>query len=75
MNFGMIPYDTLTFNDVALPVVDNSKVLGNKKANNPAIYVGLSKWGDEEWKISLNAPNTKDKDMLALYAVISIQLN
>lgn len=64
----MIPYDNLTFNDVALPVVDNSKVLGNKKANNPAIYVGLSKWGDAEWKVPLNAPNTKDKDMLALYA-------
>ncbi|WP_379012988.1 DUF72 domain-containing protein [Parasediminibacterium paludis] len=68
MNFGMIPYDTLTFTDVELPVVDNSKVLGNKKATHPAIYVGLSKWGDEEWKIPLNAPKTKDKDMLALYA-------
>jgi uncharacterized protein YecE (DUF72 family) len=67
MNFGMIPYDTLTFSDVVLPVVDNSKVLGNKKATNPAIYVGLSKWGDAEWKLPLNSPNAKDKEMLALY--------
>jgi uncharacterized protein YecE (DUF72 family) len=69
MNFGMIPYDSLTLSDIKLPIVDNSKVLGNQKATHPAIYVGLSKWGDPEWKTPLNATNTKDKDMLALYAM------
>ena len=77
MNFGMIPYDSLTLSDVKLPIVDNSKVLGNIKAANPTIYVGLSKWGDAEWKVPLNAPFTKDKDMLTLYAhhFNSVELN
>ena len=64
MNFGMVPYDTLTAESLLLPDV---QVRGWPVMREAKIYVGLSKWGEKEWEGTLFPKGTKDKEKLGWY--------
>lgn len=68
MDFGMRPYTNLTIAELQLKQTDNSAVLGKEKQSKQHLYIGLSKWGDPDWKEALNIAKAADKDMLGAYA-------
>lgn len=76
MNFGMIDYSHLPADYFTLPIGD-STVLNTAASKNKSVYIGLSGWGNKEWKKGLGAEKIKDNEVLAYYAkkFNSVELN
>jgi uncharacterized protein YecE (DUF72 family) len=65
MEFGQVPYEDLDKIDFTLPTDPsfNQKVL-NRELSGTRAFVGLAKWGREEWVGRLYPSKTKEKDFL-----------
>jgi uncharacterized protein YecE (DUF72 family) len=79
MEFGRVEENELDNIDFRLPAEPafNRLVLTGKKAYDPKIYIGCSKWGRKEWLGKIYPPKTKEKDFLDHYVRYfnSIELN
>jgi uncharacterized protein YecE (DUF72 family) len=79
MEFGRVEENELDNIDFRLPAEPafNRLVLTGKKAHDPKIYIGCSKWGRKEWLGKIYPPKTKEKDFLDHYVRYfnSIELN
>lgn len=69
MEFGRVPENELNDVDFGLPAepAGNKKILNEKPAKNPKVYIGCAKWGRTEWVGKIYPPKTKEKDFLQHY--------
>ena len=79
MEFGRVSQNELSAIDFTLPPdpAFNDKILKERPAKNPKVYIGCAKWGRTEWVGKIYPLKTKEKDFLDHYVqhYNSIELN
>src|SRR6478752_4049741 len=79
MDFGRIEKNQLNKVDFRLPPDPpaNQSSLKGKKAKNPKLYIGCSKWGRKEWIGKIYPKGTREANFLDEYVkhYNSIELN
>jgi uncharacterized protein YecE (DUF72 family) len=79
MEFGRVPEKDLKKIDFSLPPEPayNKKILKEKPARTPKVYLGCAKWGRTEWVGKIYPLKTREKDFLQHYVnhYNSIELN
>jgi uncharacterized protein YecE (DUF72 family) len=70
MEFGLVPHTELDKIDFSFPADPeaNKNILPGVRAESPKVYVGLPRWGREEWVGKLYPLRTKQSDYLHYYA-------
>ena len=69
MEFGRVDEKELNSIDFSLPKepIYNKKILTDKPAKQPKLYLGCAKWGRPEWVGKIYPPKTKEKNFLQHY--------